>query len=324
MGAAENNLKRADELRRQQERQLANLQKQAEEAAKYKSISEEIKKVEAGLYYLRLLEIDNEIKVENEINNEADDQVKSFNDKLEDLSMKIIEKNKNVNPIREKNQENLSKIQRLNLELKSLDEEKDRVNDEIQSIRKALGVIDEDIVREKSIIIDANSNEKRLREEKENLITVDSKYYETEKLSGLDLVNAKGKLKDEQDKLERILENLNLDTLKKLPPEVAKIIIEEAKVYELAAVKDAQLRYEKGLKDLVKFGKKKGINDAVTYLPVAQQKIWAETIKDWPNSRAADITKGYPGIDGAALMNVYMEEVEKTGHKFPVRYKIGG
>ena len=57
-------------------------------------ILEEIKKVEAGLYYLRLLEIDNEIKVENEINNEADDQVKSFNDKLEDLSMKIIEKNK--------------------------------------------------------------------------------------------------------------------------------------------------------------------------------------------------------------------------------------
>ena len=215
LGAAENNLKRADELRRQQERQLANLQKQAEEAAKYKSITEEIKKVEAGLYYLRLLEIDKEIKIENEINNEADDQVKSFNDKLEEISIKIVEKNKNVNPIREKNQENLSKIQRLNLELKSLDEEKDRVNDEIQSIKKALGVIDEDIVREKSIIIDANSNEKRLREEKEELINLDSKYYETEKLSGLDLNNAKVKLKDEQDKLERILENLNIDTLKK-------------------------------------------------------------------------------------------------------------
>ena len=44
LGAAENNLKRADELRRQQEKQLANLQKQAEEAAKYKSISHEIKR----------------------------------------------------------------------------------------------------------------------------------------------------------------------------------------------------------------------------------------------------------------------------------------
>ena len=45
LGAAENNLKRADELRKQQEKQLVNLQKQAEEATKYKLISEEIKKL---------------------------------------------------------------------------------------------------------------------------------------------------------------------------------------------------------------------------------------------------------------------------------------
>ena len=44
LNAAENNLKRADELRRQQEKQLINLQKQAEEANKYKNISDEIKK----------------------------------------------------------------------------------------------------------------------------------------------------------------------------------------------------------------------------------------------------------------------------------------
>jgi len=62
LGAAENNLKRADELRRQQEKQLANLQKQAEEATKYKLISDQIKKIEAGLYYLKLLEIDKEIR----------------------------------------------------------------------------------------------------------------------------------------------------------------------------------------------------------------------------------------------------------------------
>ena len=66
LNAAENNLKRADELRRQQEKQLANLQKQAEEATKYKNISNEIKKIEAGLYYLKLLEIDKEIKIEKD------------------------------------------------------------------------------------------------------------------------------------------------------------------------------------------------------------------------------------------------------------------
>ena len=68
-------MKRADELRRQQEKQLANLQKQAEEATKYKLISEEIKKIEAGLHYLKLLDIDNEIRIENEINNEAEGEV---------------------------------------------------------------------------------------------------------------------------------------------------------------------------------------------------------------------------------------------------------
>ena len=67
LNAAENNLKRADELRRQQEKQLANLQKQAEEANKYKVISNEIKKIEAGLYYLKLQDIDKEIKLEKEI-----------------------------------------------------------------------------------------------------------------------------------------------------------------------------------------------------------------------------------------------------------------
>ena len=36
-------------------RQLANLQKQAEEATKYKSISEEIKKIEAGLILFKTI-----------------------------------------------------------------------------------------------------------------------------------------------------------------------------------------------------------------------------------------------------------------------------
>ena len=123
--------------------------------------------------------------------------------------------------------------------------------------------------------------------------------------------------------MAQTITTINLDTMKKLPPENVKIIMEEAVNYEKAAVIDGQRRYQKGLTDLVKLGKKKGINDAVTYLPVEQQKIWAETIKDWPNSRAKDITKDY-GMDGAAIMNAYMEEMEKTGHKFPVRYKIGG
>jgi len=215
LGAAENNLKRADELRRQQEKQLVNLQKQAEEAARYKSISEEIKKVEAGLYYLKLREIDLDIKLENEINSEADEQVKLFNEKLNEIEKQIKTEVSKVTPIREKNIENLSKIQRLNLELKSLDEESERISEEIQSIKNSLKVINEDIDREKSIVIDANSNEKRLSEEKNELIETDSKYLETENLSKQDLEEARSRLKVEQDRMNHLLDSLNSENIEK-------------------------------------------------------------------------------------------------------------
>ena len=208
LGAAENNLKRADELRRQQEKQLANLQKQAEEATKYKLISEEIKKIEAGLYYLKLLEIDKEIKIENEINNEAGGEVEGFNNKIAELENLIKIATDKVSPLREKNIENLSRIQRLNLELQSLDEENTRIQDEIESINKSISTLDEDINRERGIIIDANSNEKRLKEEKADLIEIDSKYFETEKLSNEDLENAKKELKKEQEAVDEVVNNI--------------------------------------------------------------------------------------------------------------------
>ena len=205
LNAAENNLKRADELRRQQEKQLANLQKQAEEANKYKNISNEIKKIEAGLYYLKLLEIDKEIKVENEINTEAEGEVSDYNTKISDFENLIKMETDKVLPLREKNIENLSKIQRLNLELQNLDEENTRIQDEIENIKKSLQTLDDDINREKGIVIDANSNEKRLKEEKNELIEIDSKYYETEKNSNTDLDNIKNKLDSEIDQIKELI-----------------------------------------------------------------------------------------------------------------------
>ena len=205
LSAAENNLKRADELRRQQERQLANLQKQAEEATKYKNISNEIKKIEAGLYYLKLLEIDKEIRVENEINTEAEGEVSGFNEKILNLENEIKSYSEKVAPLREKNIENLSKIQRLNLELQNLDEENTRIQEEIENIKKSLQTFDDDISREKGIIIDANSNEKRLKEEKTELIEIDSKYYETEKQSNQDLDKSKNKLKNEIVQIKNLI-----------------------------------------------------------------------------------------------------------------------
>ena len=226
LNAAENNLKRADELRRQQEKQLANLQKQAEEATKYKNITDEIKKVEAGLYYLKLLEIDKEIKIENEINTEAEGEVEGYNNKISEIEGQIKSEIEKVSPLRDKNIENLSKIQRLNLELQSLDEENNRIQDEIENIKKSLQTLDDDINRENGIVIDANSNEKRLKEEKNELIEIDSKYYETEKKSNEDLNHAKDKLDQELNKIKELINlkknNEALDIL-----DNCKIVIEQ-------------------------------------------------------------------------------------------------
>jgi len=205
LNAAENNLKRADELKRQQEKQLINLQKQAEEATKYKTISEEIKKIEAGLYYLRLKDIDNEIKLENEINSEAENEVGGFNNQINQFETLIKNETEKVSPLREKNIENLSRLQRLNLELQNLDEQNERTQTEIESIKKSLNTIEEDSDREKSIIVDATSNEKRLKEEKNELIEIDSKYYDTEKKSNEDLDATKNRLNIEIDKVKELI-----------------------------------------------------------------------------------------------------------------------
>ena len=226
LSAAENNLKRADELKRQQERQLANLEKQAEEATKYKNISEEIKKIEAGLFFLKLKDLDNEIKLENEINFEAESEVNKFNSKIEELQKKLQEEIDKISPLREKNLENSSKIQRLNLELKSLDEETERIKRDIVSNKNSFEILEEDIDREKSIVIDANSNEKRLKEEKKELIEIDSKYYDTEKKSSEDLSLSKDSLDSEINKVKNLIkENKNEEAI--LALENFKAIIEK-------------------------------------------------------------------------------------------------
>ena len=209
LNAAENNLKRADELRRQLEKQLTSLEKQAEEASKYKKISDEIRQVEAGLYFLKIREIDNEIKVENEINEDAEKEFSLFNEKILDLENSLKKLEDELSPIRDKNLEIISRVQRLNLELQNLDEETDRMASEIETTKISFKTIEEDEDREKSIVIDANSNQKRLNDEKDKLADIDSKYYDTEKQSDQDLEVAKINLTNEQKKIDTLLNSLS-------------------------------------------------------------------------------------------------------------------
>ena len=212
LNSAENNLKRADELKRQQEKQLENLKKQALEASKYKLISEEIKKIEAGLYYIKLMEIEKERSSSKEIASEADDEISGLTIEINHNNNLLEEENIKLKPLRDQNIEILSKLQRLNLEFQSLEDEEKRAKTEKDRLSTSENTIEMDIEREKNIISDAQSNEKRLNEEKNSLIDTEKKYYDLEKQTQLDLQIATEELKKEQDKLERISKNLSLNS----------------------------------------------------------------------------------------------------------------
>ena len=212
LNSAENNLKRADELKRQQEKQLENLKKQALEASKYKLISEEIKKIEAGLYYIKLMEIEKERSSSKEIASEADDEISGLTIEINHNNNLLEEENIKLKPLRDQNIEILSKLQRLNLEFQSLEDEEKRAKTEKDRLSTSENTIEMDIEREKNIISDAQSNEKRLNEEKNDLIDTEKKYYDLEKQTQLDLQIATEELKKEQDRLERISKNLSLNS----------------------------------------------------------------------------------------------------------------
>jgi len=155
LNSAENNLKRADELRRQQEKQLENLKKQAEQATKYKMISEEIKKFEAGLYYLKLQNIENDIKLEHENVSESDDEVSGLTIELNHSTELLEKENLKLKPLRDKNIEILSKLQRLNLEIKNLEEQEEKVKERLREIG-----LDENFKIE---IVNSTNKEKRIK-----------------------------------------------------------------------------------------------------------------------------------------------------------------
>ena len=215
LNSAENNLKKADELRRQQEKQLENLKKQAVEAYKYKSILEEIKKIEAGLYYIKLIEIEKEIESTKEITDKSDVEISGITIEINHKNNLVEEANQKLKPLRDKNLEILSKLQRLNLEFQNLEDEEKRTKTDKDRLLKSQNTVEKDTEREKNIILESQSNEKRLAEEKNVLIDTESKYYDLEKKTENDLQIATEELKKEQDMLEKITKDLTLNNQEK-------------------------------------------------------------------------------------------------------------
>ena len=237
LNAAENNLKRADELKRQQEKQLDNLKKQAEEATRYKEISSQIKKIEAGLYYLKIKDIEKDKKQILEKLSELEDEISAINIDYNHNNTLLEEENKKLAPLRDKKMESAATLQKLNLDMTNLIEEEKRVKSLQEKLEKSIKTVESDLEREKSISLDADLNEKRISKEKEGLLDTENKLLEVESNSSKELQVSKRDLNALQNQLDLILKQieedidkdkkLSKDTFKKLKELVNKITLSQ-------------------------------------------------------------------------------------------------
>ena len=247
LNAAENNLKRADELRRQQEKQLDNLKKQAEEATKYKEISKKIRKAESGLYYLKLKEIEKNKKEIIENISEQDDEISALKIDMSHNNTLLEEENKKLTPLRDKKIENLAKLQKLNLDMVKLEEEEERVKALNAKLKNSIDTIVADLDRERSIALDASVNEKRILQEKNELIKTEKVLSSSEiqsdenrKRSLEILNNLKAELNKSIDQIEDLIDNdnkISKDVFKNLKSIINKITRAQEE-YALASAKN--------------------------------------------------------------------------------------
>ncbi len=208
LNAAENNLKKADELMKQTENQLKSLVKQAEEASKYKEISDEIQKYEAGIIFLNANQVEKEIEENKEKLNEFEDEISAINIE-KNFNENEIEKLKNeIKPISTKANELNNNLQKLKIEFDQIHKDEERTKLEIEKIKKDIKLTYSDINREKEIIANSTNNEERLIKQRQEIINIEKNYYEIEKTATDDYKESLNKLNNAKESLKKFFNKL--------------------------------------------------------------------------------------------------------------------
>jgi TRAP-type C4-dicarboxylate transport system substrate-binding protein len=107
---------------------------------------------------------------------------------------------------------------------------------------------------------------------------------------------------------------MNKARFAKLPKEVQDIIVQVGREYEALTGTVNEENYPKQMEQLRKIG------TTVKQLPEAVRVDWANSLKGWPQEKAAELDKA--GLPASQVLKLTLEEAEKLGHKWPVRYQI--
>jgi TRAP-type C4-dicarboxylate transport system substrate-binding protein len=107
---------------------------------------------------------------------------------------------------------------------------------------------------------------------------------------------------------------MNKARFARLPKEVQDIIVQVAREYEAMTGKVNEENYPKQLAQL------KATGVSVNSVPNSVKVEWANSLKTWPQTLATELDK--QGLPASQVLKITLEESEKLGHKWPVRYEI--
>lgn len=107
---------------------------------------------------------------------------------------------------------------------------------------------------------------------------------------------------------------INKARFAKLPPEVQAIILEVSKEYEAKTGTVNDANYPKQIEQL------KSLGAVVKKVPDSVAVEWAQSLKNWPQEKATELDA--KGLPASQVLKLALEEAEKLGHKWPVRYEI--
>jgi TRAP-type C4-dicarboxylate transport system substrate-binding protein len=107
---------------------------------------------------------------------------------------------------------------------------------------------------------------------------------------------------------------INKNRFNRLPKDVQQILREVGREYEKRTGTVNEENYPKQLEQL------KSVGATVRQLPDAVRADWAQSLKGWPQEKASELDKA--GMPASQVLKLALQEAEKLGHKWPVRYQV--
>ncbi len=205
---AESNLQRLKDIMRQLNTQINNLQKQAKQAEAYKSISEEITRLEGIVTYLKWYNLKESFEKSDTDLRSSEQLIQKYTLEVSQATNDQAKANEKIQPLREKEIEAAAKLNRINLERESLDKEEERIKELKKSLEQTIQQNIGDYEREQYQLENALKDLDALNVKKVDLtaeISIDD--LNNEQINNLK--EEKKQLEDQIDELEENIEKYN-------------------------------------------------------------------------------------------------------------------